>query len=256
MKSRLAALTVTALALGACSDTPTATDASVRLAPNLNAATAASNASTSTVRWTRVSIGLFRSRGNPNAGRTAAYLSLAQYRAVLAAQNGRHGQTRPSLAGAAAGASVVVLKQFYPLDGASIDASLAAQRAESPLGAEINQDFAEGEAIGRQVAASVLAFAASDHFGVASPGLPPVGPGYWFSSGAPIVTSGFGARPFFLTSGSELRLPPPPAFGSDAYLAALAVVRAISQSRTDAQMAIARKWAHSPVRCGMASRPT
>jgi membrane-associated phospholipid phosphatase len=178
-----------------------------------------------------------------DVGRVNAYLSIAQYRAVLAAQDERHGQSRPSPAGAAAGASVVVLKQFYPLDAGAIDAALEAQRAESPLGTEINADFAAGEAIGRAVAAAVLAWAASDNFGLTPPGIPPVGPGFWVSSGAPIVRGGLGARPFFLTSGSELRLPPPPAFGSAEFLADLAEVRAISDSRTAEQVAIARKWA-------------
>jgi hypothetical protein len=42
----------------------------------------------------------------------------------------------------------------------------------------------------------------------------------------------------------RLLLPPPPAFGSAEYLAALAEVRAISDGpRTDEQLAIARKWA-------------
>jgi membrane-associated phospholipid phosphatase len=244
MRPRLSALAATMLAVGACTDTPTATRTNAHMKPSLNTVpTAQGGPSTSSVRWNRIAIGLFRTRGNPNVGRTNVYLSIAQYRAVLAAQGARHGESRPSLAGAAAGASVVVLKQFYPLDAASIDAALAAQHAESPLGTEINEDFAEGEAIGREVAAAVLAWAALDNFGVASPGLPPVGPGYWVSSGAPIVTGGFGARPFFLTSGSELRRSPPPAFGSAEYLAALAEVKAIGASRTDDQLAIARKWA-------------
>lgn len=244
MTRRLAALAATMLAITACNDTPTATRANPRLNATLNTApTTTAGPSTSTVRWNRLAIALFRSRGNPNVGRTNVYLSIAQYRAVRAAQNARHGEVRPSLAGAAAGASVVVLKQFYPLDVAAIDDALAMQRAESPFGAEINEDFAAGEAIGRAVAAAVLAWAVSDNFGVASPGVPPIGPGYWVSSGAPIVTSGLGARPFFLTSGSELRRGPPPVFGSDDYLAALAEVKAIDINRTAEQLAIARKWA-------------
>ena len=156
---------------------------------------------------------LFRARGG-SPGRANAYLSLAQYRAILAVQEVRHGATRPSVAGAAAGASVVVLKQFYPLDAAAIDAELEAQRAEPTLGSAHGTDFAAGEIIGRSVAAAVLVLAATDNNGLTSPGVPPVGPGYWISSGAPIVRGGFGATPFFLTSGSELRLPPPPTFGS------------------------------------------
>jgi membrane-associated phospholipid phosphatase len=194
------------------------------------------------VRWNRRSIALFRVRGG-DVGRINAYLAIAQYRAVLAAQAERHGQSRPSSAGAAAGASVVVLKQFYPLDASALDAQLDAQRAESPSGSENNADFAAGEAIGRTVAAAVLAWAASDNFVQTPPPAPLVGPGHWVSSGVEPARGGFGARPFFLTSESELRLPPPPDFGSAEYLANLAEVRAISDQRTAEQLEIARKWA-------------
>ena len=197
--------------------------------------------STSSARWNRKAIALFRARGG-NAGRINAYLSLAQSRAALSADEARHGHTRPSLAGAVAAASAVVLKQFYPLDVAGIDADLAAQREESPFGPEHNKDFSAGEAIGQQVGAQVLAFSATDNYGLTSPGLPPVGAGYWVSSGSPIVRGGYGARPFFLTSGSELRLPPPPAFGSADFLSALAEVRAFSDGRTPAQVATTLYW--------------
>ena len=243
MRSRLTALAATMLALTACSDAPTTTGSYPPAVRRLDAAASATDASSpvSSVRWNRKAIAFFRARGG-SAGRSNAYLSLAQYRAVLAAEDARHGETRPSLAGAAAGASVVVLKQFYPLDAAAIDGELEAQRALPPLGSEHNMDFAAGEAIGRAVGAAVLARAATDNTGLTSPGSPPIGPGFWISSGAPIVRGGLGARPFFLTSGSELRLPPPPAFGSPAFLAALAEVRAFSDNRTPEQVAISVKW--------------
>jgi hypothetical protein len=243
MRSLLTALAATAFALAACTDAPTTAIPHSRAGPALDEVSSANEAShsLSTVRWNRTAIALFRARGG-GAGRINAYLSLAQYRAILTAQDARHGTARPSLAAAAAGASVVVLEQFYPLDAVAIDADLETQRGESALGSERNKDFDDGEAIGRTVGAAVLALAATDNNGLTSPGLPPVGPGYWTSSGAPIVRGGFGARPFFLTSGSELRLPPPPAFGSPAFIAALAEVRAISDNRTAEQVAIAQKW--------------
>jgi len=253
MRSRIQMLGATLVVASACHDGPTNASRSpaVDIAPR---AAATEAPSTSTVRWNRRSVALFRARGG-DVGRINSYLSIAQYRAVLAAQAERHGQSRASAAGAAAGASVVVLKQFYPLDATAIDAQLEAQRAESPLGAEINADFAAGEAIGRAVAASVLAWAASDNYVQTPPGTPPVGEGFWVSSGAPIVRGGFGARPFFLTSESELRAAPPPAFGSARYLADLAEVRAISDSRTAEQLEIARKWAPfaNPVWSGVAA---
>jgi hypothetical protein len=244
MRSRLIALVVMMLVIGACSDAPSAATAFAPAAPLLDEATSASVSDASpvsSVRWNRRAMALFRVRGG-SAGRPNAYLSLAQYRAVLAANDAQHGTTRPSPAGAAAGASVVVLKQYYPLDAAAIDAELEAQRTAATLGTERNTDFDAGEAIGRAIGAAVLAFAATDNSGLASPGVPPVGAGFWVSNGGPIVRGGLGARPFFLKSASELRLPPPPAFGSPAFLAALAEVRALSDNRTPEQVAISLKW--------------
>ena len=244
MQRTTAIVALALIGVSACQDgsniTASAERPAVVTAP-LADAQANNAASTSSVRWNRIAIALFRARGG-GASRTDTYLALAQYRAVLAADAARHGGERPSLAGAAAGASVVVLKQFYPLDAAALEATIAAQSEENALGEEHNKDFADGEAIGRTVGAQVLALAATDNYGATSPGNPPVGPGYWVSSGAPTVRGGFGARPFFLQSGSEIRLGPPPAFGSPAYLAALAEVRAYAQTRTPEQVAIVTKW--------------
>ena len=50
-------------------------------------------------------------------------------------------------------------------------------------------------------------------------------------------------RPFFLTSGNQVRPDPPPAFGSSAFLSALAEVRRFSDARTPEQDASAKFWA-------------
>ena len=52
---------------------------------------------------------------------------------------------------------------------------------------------------------TVLALAATDNYLVSSPGVPPVGPGYWVSAPAAIVRSLYGVRPFFLTAQDQLR---------------------------------------------------
>src|SRR5687767_4606453 len=228
------------LLVTACDGLPTATSNDPG-SPGAVSNSSSASTNTSSVRWNRKAIALFRARGG-NPGRALAYLSLAQYQAAVAADEAKHGQNRPSPAGAVAAASRIVLKQFYPLDAASIDAEIAAQRAEAPLANEQNMNFADGEAIGAAIGAAVLTFAASDNFGQTSPGVPPVGAGYWVSSGAPIVRGGLGARPFFLTSGSELRLPPPPAFGSAEFASALSETRAFSDNRTAAQIAITQSW--------------
>lgn len=199
----------------------------------------------SSVRWIRTAGTIFRSRLGggppPNAGRIEAYLSLAQYRAARVAARGRDlasPGTESMIAGAIAGASVVVLKEFYPLDGPVIDAELAGQRGESHR----QHAFDHGLALGTTVGAEVLVRAATDNFGVAPPPPQPTGPGLWVSSGAPVVKAGFRARPFFLHAPSEINADPPPAFGSAEFLAALAEVRAFSDHRTPEQVAIVSKW--------------
>jgi hypothetical protein len=194
-----------------------------------------------TVYWNRRSIELFRARGG-GPGRVNAYMAVAQYRAVLAAQADASGPPHASLGAASAAAAVTVLKFFYPADATTLENELAAQRSATGWPGEQQKDFAKGETIGRAVGATMLALAATDGFGATNPGTPPVGPGYWISSGAPIVRGGLGARPFFLDYGGELLAPPPPAFGSPAFNAALAEIRSISDSRTAEQIAIARKW--------------
>jgi hypothetical protein len=134
-----------------------------------------------------------------------------------------------------------VLSVFFPLDIAELEAALDAQEAADPWPGDKHENFAAGEAIGRAIGARVNTFAQSDLVGLTDPGLPPVGPGYWIPNGPPL--RGFlGARPFYLSSTDELRPPPPPAFGSAEFNAALAEVRQISDTRTAEQVAIAQYW--------------
>jgi membrane-associated phospholipid phosphatase len=174
-----------------------------------------------------------------NASRLYAYLSLAQFRAAEAAEAIR---PHPPISSAIGAASAVVLSSFFPADVAEIEGVLDAQRAEAPWPGAKHEDFAAGEALGRAVGAKVLVFAQSDRVGLADPGTPPVGPGFWLSNGGPIVRGNYRARPFFIASDSEFRPAPPPAFGSPEFLTALAEVRHISDTRTPEQRAIALFW--------------
>jgi membrane-associated phospholipid phosphatase len=201
-------------------------------------------------RWNERAIALLALRppanGQAAASRVLAYLSIAQYRAVLAAEAGKQKSTHPSISAAVGGASAAVLSAFFPLpqDVATIEGQLDADLASPDWPGAKHEDAATGEAIGRAVGAAVLAQAATDNYLPAvSVGVPPVGPGFWVWNGQPIVRSLHGVRPFFMTSASQLRSPPPPAFGSAAFLAALAEVRAISDSRTADQLATAQRWA-------------
>jgi membrane-associated phospholipid phosphatase len=201
---------------------------------------------TASTRWNRRVAGLLALRppanGQAATSRILTYLSLAQYRAVLAAQASNEARASASVSAAVGGASVAVLAAFFPLDSATLELQFDADLAAEQWPGEQRKDPVLGEALGRAVGAAVNAAVATDNYGVASPGSPPVGPGNWVSSPSPIVRSLHGVRPFFLTSASQLRSPPPPAFGSPEFVAALANVRAISDTRTPAQLALANFW--------------
>src|SRR5215475_8199920 len=245
--------TAALLAAGCGIDRPHPTDAtrtSTALAPNGNPAFSAVKfwEVGATVSWNQLATDLATAAPAPgiNAIRLYTYLSLAELRAAEAAQAmpGPH----PPIAAAIGGASVAVLSSFFPGSVAQLEAALDAQEAADPWPGEKHADFDAGEAIGRAVGARVLTFAQGDLVGLTDPllppvGPPPVGPGHWIYSPPPVIARGnLGARPFFLTSQDQLRPGPPPAFGSDAYNAALAEVRQISDTRTQEQIDIANYW--------------
>jgi membrane-associated phospholipid phosphatase len=202
---------------------------------------------TATTRWNERANVLLTLRqpanGQAAASRILTYLSIAQYRAVLAAEAGKNGRTHPSVSAAVGGASAAVLNAFFPLDVSTIENQLDGDLASPGWPGAKHEDAGAGEAIGRAVGSSVLAQAATDNYLVVPVGVPPVGPGFWVWNGQPIVRSLHGVRPFFLTSPSQIRPAAPPAFGSPAFNAALAEVLAISDTRMPEQLAIAQFWA-------------
>jgi membrane-associated phospholipid phosphatase len=191
-----------------------------------------------TAAWNELATGL-ADQTPIDQSRLYAYLSLAQFRAAEAAAE---VLPHPPTSAAIGGASAAVLAAFFPAQVATIESALDAQEAADAWPGARHADFAAGEAMGRDIGAQVLAFAAGDLVGVADPGTPPIGPGYWVWNGGPIVRGNYQARPLFLASGDEFQPPPPPAFGSAEYLAALAEVRQISDTRTAEQLAIANYW--------------
>jgi hypothetical protein len=174
-----------------------------------------------------------------NVSRLYAYLSLAQLRG---AESAEAITPHPPTAAAIGAASATVLAAYFPTLAGEIEAALAAQATAEPWPGAKHENFAAGAAIGRAAAERVLAYSLGDRVGLTDPGTPPTTPGSWVWTGGPIVRGNLGARPFFLASADEFRPPPPPAFGSPAFLAALAEVRQISDTRTAEQLAIARYW--------------
>jgi hypothetical protein len=238
MRTRLAALATTSLLLAACSDQATSPAKTISPSVALSVGAPKFWETGAAVAWNELADRLIARRPT-NAGRMDTYLSLAQLRAAQAAEASI--RPHPPVSAAIGGASVAVLSAFFPLDIAELEAALDAQEAADPWPGDKHENFAAGEAIGRAIGARVNAFAQSDRVGLTDPGTPPVGPGFWIPNGPP-VRGQLGARPFYLSSTDEFRPPPPPAFGSPAYNAALAEIRQISDTRTPEQVAIAVFW--------------
>jgi membrane-associated phospholipid phosphatase len=181
------------------------------------------------------------------AFRVYALTSVAQLEALRAAESASSRGTVVSRRAAIAAASAAVLAHVYPADGAALEAMLR-DRVESAEWLErAGIDAATGETVGRAAAARVVEQALGDGYSDPWTGTVPTGPGVWFSSTnpptAPLGASLLDARPWLLRSADQFRPPPPPAFGSPEFLAALAEVRRYSDTRTPEQDAIAKFWA-------------
>ncbi|MGH7718382.1 MAG: vanadium-dependent haloperoxidase [Gemmatimonadaceae bacterium] len=178
------------------------------------------------------------------AFRTFAYMSLAQHAAVEAAV-AEKGATRATVRGAVAGASAPVLAYAYAADAANFEAAVRAE--EATIAQDQRAAFQAGEALGRAVAAKVVARAQGDRFTTAWTGTVPAGPDKWFSSAAPpappLLPMLGQMQPFFMRSGDQFRPVTPPAAGSQAFVTDLQEVRRISDTRTFAQDSIAKFWA-------------
>jgi membrane-associated phospholipid phosphatase len=213
--------------------------------------------------WQEKAAGLVGQAGFNAQTATRAYplLGVAQYLAVQRAEAadggtdvanepagtgiGAGGRNRLELdRGAVAGASVIVLTYLFPNQAQVLEGMVAAQANAGPGG--VHPAFARGEAVGRAVGAEIVARAQNDGFSRPFTGTIPAGPGLWISNTTPPTMAGGqlpGVTPWFLSTASQFRPGPPPAFGSAAFLAALGEIRQISDTRTADQIAIAASWA-------------
>jgi hypothetical protein len=207
---------------------------------------------TASVRWSAIARDFIAAKpaaAKPNqqeAFRAFAYLALAQYRAVVAVDESPGRALHAAEQGAVAAASIVVLSALFPADAAFFESQLAHQESEVADLHHAPNAFVAGARIGRAVGAQVLELARSDGFSAPWTGTVPTGPGYWtsdFNPPRPPLLPLLGQmRPFFMESGDQFRPPPPPAFGSPAFLDALAEVRRFSDTRTAEQLRISQFW--------------
>ncbi|HSK19249.1 MAG TPA: phosphatase PAP2 family protein [Longimicrobiales bacterium] len=145
--------------------------------------------------------------------------------------------------GAVAGASARVLAWFVPTSATDLEALVVSQGEAGP--GDMHPDFTRGVEIGRAAADAVIAHLMSDGFTAPWTGSVPVGPGLWTTSVLPPAGAMLGqVTPWFMTSGSQFRPAPPPAYLSPAFNADLAQVSAIAAGLTPQQRAIALAWAY------------
>jgi hypothetical protein len=227
---------LTAVSLAGC--------ASDTAAPDPDGAVGGRRAS-ATLEWNRLAVGMIE-KHKPNqqaALRGMAYLTLAQFGAADAAE--RQEPKPTATLGAIAGASAVVLTYLHQADSAAFEAEVRAREAALEPGRQAA--FQAGETLGRAIGAKAVALARSDRFDAPWTGTVPSGTGIWFSSTVPPTPPALPmlgqVQPFFMSSGSQFRSAPPPAFGSPAFLEALSEVRRIADSRTARQDSIAKFWA-------------
>ena len=183
----------------------------------------------------------------PHAARTLAYLGVAQHEALLELDGGPGEGSSVAQRAAVATASAAVLREFYPQEEARI------ARAVDRLGPR-GGGFASraqvdiGRGAGLRAAARLIARAHADGGEAAWTGEVPAGPGVWFSSTGepPLAPMAGGMLPWSMADVAEFDPPPPPAFGSAEFQAALAEVRAFSDGRTPEMTRIARFYEYGP----------
>lgn len=189
-------------------------------------------------RWNEIALAQVQSKPitNPRVGRLFALLNVAIYDAVIAAWDAKYAYNRqrpsevatslatvlpnpaspsyPSEQAVAAGAASAILAYIYPDDAASFNAK-AEEAGRSRLLAGVNypSDVTTGLALGRAVAAKLIERAKADGSDAKWTGTVPTGPGKW-KGDKPIEPLAGAWKPWVLSSGSQLRSAPPPAYDS------------------------------------------
>jgi membrane-associated phospholipid phosphatase len=222
------------------------------------------------IRWNEIARDLVaRNRASHTmASRVYALVSVAQYDALVATWRSKyqhlHSNTSlaakelspllpvpsepsyPSEHAAVAGASAAVLEYLYPAEKALLQQK-ASEHRESRLLAGVNfrSDLDAGEAIGRGVAAQVIARAESDGAKQAASGTFTGEQNGWHPSrNHEAIDPAWGrVRPWLMRTGSQFRAPPPPAYDSPAFKSALDEVLRLTTNRTEDQLRLAAFWA-------------
>ena len=179
--------------------------------------------------------------------RGMALLSVAMYDSTIAAWDSKYAWNRlppsamdssikplttipnvpsyPSEQAVVAGAASVVMAYLLPAMGETYtDLAEEAARSRVFAGAAFPSDVAAGLQLGRQVGQMVIAYAMADGASTPFTGSFPPAPGVW-SSTTPVTPLAGSWKPWTLSSGSQFRLPAPPAATSPDFQAQVAIVK-------------------------------
>jgi membrane-associated phospholipid phosphatase len=213
--------------------------------------------------WTAITFSLFGQHGVPPdpANRMIGIVHTAMHDAIVATWQAKYTYNRkppallasqltplppvstepsyPSEHAAVATAAAATLIYLFPNDAAAITA-FAQETGETRLqaGANYRSDIEAGAALGRAVGEKAVARAKADGSSVKWTGTVPTGPGFWKGDNPfePLMGTW---KTWLLTSGSQFRPGPPPAFGSPQFQAELAEVKQLTNTPTPSQRAIA-----------------
>lgn len=216
-------------------------------------------------RWTEIAIELAHVQENlslQRAARVYTYVNAAMYDALIVAWATKHAHNRPrpvtddpSITAAvavspapsypcehatAAGAAATVLAHFFPKAAHALEA-MAQEAGQSRVqaGVQYPSDVAAGLDLGRAVAAAAIERARTDNADAKGNWTIPTEPGKWTGPSAVNADDSLWT-PWVLSSGSDLRLPPPPAYDSPQLAAELAEVKEFP--RTPRTNGLALTW--------------
>src|SRR5437763_12516593 len=202
--------------------------------------------------------------GPPRASRAMAIVHIAIFDSVNAVLGGYQSYTglqtvKPpvSLDAAVAQAAHDTLAALYPSQASAFDSLLADDLAK----VNNKNERANGVSLGQRAAAAVLTLRTNDGSQLAEPHLgmnyfTSPQPGHWRQDPISLLPVALGAhwgecKPFVLQSGSQFRVPPPPAMDSPEYAAAYAEAKAVGgdgvftpTTRTPEQGFIGIFWAY------------
>jgi membrane-associated phospholipid phosphatase len=189
-------------------------------------------------RWNEIAANLLVKNNitGPRSARVLSYLNVAIYDATIAAWDSKYVYNRkrpsevnsqiapaipvpnspsyPSEHAAVASAAAAVLSYLFPNEAQTYDRA-AQECGESRLnaGVQFPSDVSAGSELGRKVAELVIARARTDGSDAVFSGAIPTGPGFWRGTNPNEPLAGTW-RTWVISSGSEFRPAPPPAFDS------------------------------------------